>query len=88
MTGTTQRSTRDHDLLIQMDGKIDYLVERVNKINGTLGRHDQCITDLKTGQAGHDVEIKHLDERTRNWTIINSLGAVVAAVLGALGLSK
>lgn len=90
MAGTSQPSTRsqDHDLLIQIDSKLDHVVERINKINGSVGRHDQCITDLKTGQAAQDVEIKHLDERTRNWTVVNSLGAVIAAVLGAIGISK
>lgn len=90
MAGTSQPSTRnqDHDLLIQIDSKLDHVVERLNKINGTIGRHDQCITDLKTGQAAQDVEIKHLDDRTRNWSVINSVGAVVAAVLSAIGISK
>jgi archaellum component FlaC len=90
MAGASQSSTRnqDHDLLIQIDSKLDHVVERLNKINGTIGRHDQCIADLKTGQAAQDVEIKHLDERTRNWTVVNSLGAVIAAVLGAIGISK
>jgi archaellum component FlaC len=90
MAGTSQPSTRaqDHDLLIQIDSKLDHVVERLNKINGTIGRHDQCITDLKTGQAAQDVEIKRLDERTRNWSVINSVGAVVAAVLSAIGISK
>lgn len=90
MAGTSQPSTRaqDHDLLTKIAADCQYMRERLDKINGTIGRHDQCITDLKTGQAAQDVEIKHLDERTRNWSVINSVGAVVAAVLSAIGISK
>jgi len=97
MAGTSQPSTReqDHELLIKIDGKLDNVVERLNKINGSVGRHDQSITDLIADQKAYGVEIKRLDERdaeldvrTRNWTMVNSLGAVIAAVLGAIGISK
>lgn len=90
MAGTSQPSTRsqDHELLSAIAADCKYMRERLDKINGTIGRHEQCITDLKVGQAAQDVEIEHLGERTRNWTVVNSLGAVIAAVLGAIGISK
>lgn len=40
--------------LARIEGKVDGIIERLDKINGTVGRHDEVIVKIQTRCAAHD----------------------------------
>ena len=40
--------------LVRIEGKVDGIIERLDKINGAVGRHDDVIGKIQTRCAAHD----------------------------------
>jgi len=74
----------------------EWLMHLNNKLNDVIVnqadfREKQDVVSTKidtviTCQATQDVRIDHLETRVNSWSTINSLGALIAMILGAFGL--
>jgi len=76
----------------------EWLMHLDNKLNAVIlsqadFREKQSGMDIKldtviTCQATQDVRIDHLETRVNSWSLINSIGVILAGILAALGLKS
>ena len=82
----------DHDLLIELNGKCDTIIDRLDTLNGRVGKNEDEIVDLKlerqklVGEYEH--RVKTLEDRPSSRRTIVVVGAVVVAIQGLIAFGK
>jgi len=76
----------------------EWLMHLDNKLNAVIlnqadSREKQSAMDTKldtviTCQATQDIRIDHIETRVNSWSLINSVGVVLAGILAAIGLKS
>jgi len=75
--GTTSGNGKVTSALLAQ--KLDYIAERLDTF---CEKVEPKIRDLEITQAQHTEQISQLKSESRVWSVINSLGATVAAIIG------
>ena len=60
----------------------------LNDLSELVKKHDEKIQENITCLGKKSVKIANLESRVNSWSLLNSLGVVVASILGFLGISK
>lgn len=75
--------------------KMDEVLRRLDSIERNLCGHDIRINQLEIGQSERRTsisdmknDIANLEKKSESWSLINTLGAIVAGIIGAIGISK
>lgn len=71
-------TTNDHDLLIQLDTKLQFVVDKLTDIPGTCVRHSE---EIKT----HREDLDKL-QNSITWAWRFSLGSIITAIISAGGI--
>jgi hypothetical protein len=87
VTPTTNPNCGDHDLLIQLDTKVDSIKECLTGLDGLLKDYDNRMRAIEEKEARHSETIKAiqsdvgtLKSESRAWNGINSLAATLVAI--------
>ena len=64
----------------------DMLADYMQKTNDWIKCHDQGLLQREKLAERHGEKIDQLEKKVNSWNILNSLGALIAAILAALGL--
>ena len=90
------------ELLILTTQKLDTLIETVGGLSSKIEAQNERIHKIESNQAADCVKLKNLviedeqldariskiDDKVNNWSTINSLGALIASILGYFGINK
>jgi hypothetical protein len=90
------------ELLILTTQKLDTLIETVGGLSSEMKTQNERIHTIENNQAADCVKINNLvteddqinarigkiDDKINNWSTINSLGALIASILGYFGVQK
>lgn len=79
--------------------RIEELTKQIERLANRVDEHAKwdeervhCVEaeqhNLETEQARQDERIDHIETSVKSWNIINSVGAVIAVVLAAIGIGK
>jgi len=72
-----------------MEGQVELsetLCDFIQRTNDWIKCHDESLhTNLRKLER-HDEKIDQLEKKVNTWNITNSLGAIIAGILAALGL--
>jgi len=71
-----------------LGAKLDALMGEVKELKGDFKHKCDQVEDNSEAIMGISRDIDHLKNGVRGWSAINSVGAVVAVILAALGFSK
>lgn len=96
--GTTSNAER----LARIEENTKAILAEMQRQNACLVENTQRITALENVSAGRTHEIKavndrvnvaftnidRLDKKSEGWSIINSIGALLAAIIAAIGFTK
>lgn len=88
MNTAASADTNGRVTMALLSQKLDRVIEDLKDIKAELRSQDQCIDQLEKAQGKTETRIDNMETRVNSWSIANSIGALVAGVLGALGLSK
>lgn len=61
-------TSNDHDILIRLEGKVDGINERLDKVNGRVGEAEDEITALKLAQAKDNGKWS-----SSKWTMVSAI---------------
>jgi len=67
------------------------LANKIDNLHEDIGRLETKVDEVnavKTGLAVLDSRMDGLDKRVTAWSLTNSIGAIVAGVLAAFGISQ
>lgn len=70
----------DHDLLIQLNAKVDSIVEGLKQLPTIESR----VRNLETDNARSQTEVKNHNEQIKNWSLGNTIGVIIATILSLL----
>lgn len=75
--------------------KLDDMADDIKDIKAGFTRHDDRIGSLERGQETRKTQIDNIREnvnelksKSERWSVLNSIGALVAALLASMGLSR
>jgi hypothetical protein len=80
-------SNNDHELLIRLEGKVDTLIEKLKDVPVIEKR----VRDLEINCSRISImetDIKNLETKSNTWSILNSVGVAIAAILSTIGLGR
>ena len=60
----------------------------LNDLTKLVKEHDDRIKKNENCLGQKAIKIDNLEKRVSNWSLLNSLGVVVAAIMGYLGIQK
>lgn len=88
---TTAANTTDSNgkvTLALIGQKLDRLILDLEDFKRELKTQDECIDSLERVTERHDVKIANMETRVNTWSSVNSLAAIVAGALAAIGINK
>lgn len=75
--------------------KIDNVLEAVHEIKRCSEQHSTRIVALEVGQGERKTQIDNikqdvsaLEKKSESWSVMNTVGVLIASILGLFGLSK
>lgn len=74
----------DKELLIRLEEKVDTILERIQeipKLENRLRDVEKCAGSIPEMKE----DIKNLENKSNTWSVLNSLGVGIAAILGLWG---
>ena len=82
----------DHDLLIELNGKCDTIIDHLATLNGRTGKNETDIVTLKLERAAligeYDKRVSSIESRPSSRRTIVVVGAVVVAIQGLIAFGK
>jgi hypothetical protein len=74
--------------LMSINTRLDMVVKNQSDFKVTQIELSEKMDSVITCQSTQDVRIDHLEKRVNGWSILNSLGVIIASILAALGLKS
>lgn len=71
-----------------LGGKIDAVLDRLDKIDRRLDKSDDRLGRLETSDAAQNEQIENIEGQVKTWNLGNSIGSAVAIVMGLIGLGR
>lgn len=82
-----------NERLARIEEKVDAVLDRLVRLDACQGDHERRLSGVEQVSAGrtHQIEairsdVERLEKKSETWSVINSLGALAAALLGGMGL--
>lgn len=67
-----------------MDGKLDDVGKKVDKVNDTVAETREDVAVIRTEVGHHKEHIDKLEKKSDRWDRINSVMAILGGVIGAI----
>jgi len=74
--------------LMSINTRLDMVVKNQSDFKITQIELSEKMDSVITCQSTQDIRIDHLEKRVNGWSILNSLGVIIASILAALGLKS
>lgn len=68
--------------------KLDNVIHLLERHCEEADKRDERLNALEKHQEGQDQRINNIEGKVNTWNVVNSVGALVAAVLAYLGLKN
>lgn len=82
----TLEPTTTKDWLVHMNNKLNSVILNQADFRETQNAMDGKLDSVITCQATQGIRVDHLESRVNSWSLINSIGVIIAGILAALGL--
>jgi hypothetical protein len=73
---------------MHLDNKFNAVISNQADSREKHSAMDTKLDTVITCQATQDIRIDHIETRVNSWSLINSVGVVLAGILAAIGLKS
>ena len=85
-TVSTLEPSTTKEWLVHINNRLNAVILNQSEFRETQDALSGKMDTVITCQSTQDIRIDHLEKRVNNWSLLNSLGVIGAAILAAFGL--